>query len=497
MLKLYNSLTRKKQLFKPLRDKTVTVYSCGPTVYDFAHIGNFSSYIAWDLLVRYLKYLGYKTKVVKNITDVGHFTRDDEDLGEDSIDKAAQKQKKNPLDIAKFYAAAYIKEEKTLNILPPNFRPRATGEINIIQEIIGALLKKGCAYDAKDGVYFDVSKFKKYGQLSGNTRDEILAGARVEVNPNKKHSADFALWKKRVGKNRNHVLHWNSPWGDGFPGWHIECSAMALRYLGKTIDIHTGGQDNKFPHHESEIAQSEAYSGRVFSRFFLHTGLLDIEGKKMSKSLGNFYILKHITDKGFDPLAFRFWVLSSHYRSPRNFTWKGLEETSANWKKIVEFYSSNYRDTPLLSSPGRPALAGRTRGSKSFLDSRLLGNDNNKYLIKKECDFTAALDDDLNTPKATAILLQVIKEANRDPKKIPAAIFLIKKWDQVLGVLPKKLPKKPKLKIPAKVKKLLAQRQIARRNKNFQKADALRKKIEKFGYKVIDEINKSSLQKRE
>jgi len=324
-MKFYNSLTRKKQTFRPLKNKTVTIYSCGPTVYDFAHIGNFSSYITWDLLVCYLKYRGFKTRVAKNITDVGHFTDEDEDRGIDKLEKAAKKEKKDPLEIAKFYTKAFIDTEKKLNILPPDFRPHATGEIKMMQKMIGELMKKGYAYEAKDGVYFDVSRFKKYGRLSGNTPDKIFAGARVKVNPNKKHPADFALWKKRVGKNKLHTLHWPSPWGDGFPGWHIECSAMALRHLGKTIDIHTGGQDNKFPHHESEIAQSETFTGKLFSRFWLHTGLMDINGKKMSKSLGNFYTLQSIIDKGFDPLAYRFWTLTAHYRSSTNFTWKALQ----------------------------------------------------------------------------------------------------------------------------------------------------------------------------
>ena len=457
MLKLYNSLGRKKQTFKPINKKFVTIYSCGPTVYDYAHIGNFRSYVSWDILVRSLKYFGYKTRVVKNITDVGHFTDDNEDSGIDKFEKAAKREKKDPLEIAKFYTQVFIKEEKKLNILPPDFRPRATGEIGIMQKIIKALIRKNYAYDTFDGVYFDVLKFLNYGKLSGNTPRKILAGARVEVNPYKKHPADFALWKKRVGENKRHSLHWPSPWGDGFPGWHIECSAMALRYLGKTIDIHTGGQDNKFPHHESEIAQSEAFTGKPFSQFWLHTGLMDVNGKKMSKSLGNFYTLQNIIDKGFDPLAYRFWVLTAHYRSPLNFTWKGLEEASDNWEKIVNFYSTNKQI-----------------------------NKDNSYIIKKDRQFKKAIGDDLNTPKAIALLLQIVKDAHKDPEKAPSAYYLIKKWDQVLGILSKKMPKKAKIIIPAKVKKLLAERQIARKAKDYKKADRLRKKIEKLGFEIID-----------
>ncbi|MBM3256410.1 MAG: cysteine--tRNA ligase [Candidatus Moranbacteria bacterium] len=461
MLLLYNSLTRRKQIFKPIKGKTVAIYSCGPTVYDYAHIGNFRSYIAWDLLVRYLKYLGRKTAVVKNITDVGHFTNDDEDRGEDKFDKAARREKKNPLDIAKFYSRIFVKEEKKLNILPPDFRPCATKEIKTMQKIIKGLLKKGYAYNAKDGVYFDISRFKNYGRLSGNTLKEILSGARVKINPNKKHPADFSLWKKLVGKNRRHALHWPSPWGEGFPGWHIECSAMALRYLGKNIDIHTGGQDNKFPHHESEIAQSEAYTGKPFSQFWLHTGLMDVDGKKMSKTLQNFYTLQNIVDKGFNPLAFRFWVLSSHYRSPLNFTWRGLGEAADNWMKIVEF----------------------------IRDNKFVNKIDKIYAAQKEKQFISALDDDLNTPKAVALLLQAIKDANKNAKKMPTAAYLIKKWDRVLGILPAKIEKPKKLVIPAKVKKLLAERQKARENKNFLLADKLRKKIKKLGFLIADKLN--------
>lgn len=476
MIKLYNSLGRKKEVFKPLSRKTVKIYSCGPTVYDYAHIGNFSSYIAWDILIRYLNYIGYKTKVVKNITDVGHLTEEETESGEDKMEKAARREKKDPLEIAKFYTQVFVTEEKKLNIIPADFRPRASREIKTMQEIIKTLIKKGFAYDAADGVYFNVAKFHGYGNLSGNTPKKILAGARVEINENKKHPADFALWKKRVGENKQHSLHWPSPWGDGFPGWHIECSAMALRYLGKTIDIHTGGQDNKFPHHESEIAQSQAYSGKLLSRFWLHTGLMDVNGKKMSKSLGNFYTLQNIIDKGFDPLAYRFWTLTAHYRSPMNFSWKGLKEASDNWGKIVDFYFTKNKKNPLLRGVARR----RRDGVCEFSEFE------KKYIAKKDRLFATALNDDLNTPKAIATLLQIVKDVNKDPKKIPAAVYLVKKWDQVFGILPKKITKKPTVKIPEKVKKLLTERQLARENKDFKKADTFRKSIKKLGFEITD-----------
>jgi len=475
MLKLYNSLTRKKQVFKPLIKNIVTVYSCGPTVYDYAHIGNFRSYIAWDVLHRFLEYSGYKTNVVKNITDVGHFTEDVTDEGEDKLEKAARREKKGPLEIAKFYIKQFLEHEKKLNILTPSKRPRATLEIKAMQKIIQGLIKKGYAYNTRDGVYFNVAKFPAYGKLSGNTPKKILAGARVKINPTKIHPADFALWKKRVGGNRRHWLHWNSPWGDGFPGWHIECSAMALKYLGETIDIHTGGQDNKFPHHESEIAQSESFTGKPFARFWLHTGLIDVLGKKMSKSLGNFYTLQDIIKKGFDPLAYRFWVLTAHYRSPMNFSWKGLKEASGNWEKVVDFYFTN---KSIVGTGLRPVRTGQSPVPTSKI-----------YISQKSRQFTAALNDDLNTSKAIALLLEVIKDANKDQKKIPAVVELIKIWDRVLGILPAKPPVKKKIAIPPEIQKLLDDRQKARANKDFNGADEIRKMIEKLGFKLTDTAN--------
>ena len=248
MIKLYNTYTNKLEVFKPINGKEVKMYNCGPTVYSYAHIGNFSSYLMADLLRRYLEYSGYKVKQVKNITDVGHLVADADD-GEDKMEKAAREQKKDPYVIARFYEKVYIEDENKMNILEPFIRPRATEHINEMIHMIEVLMKKGYAYETEDGIYFDITKFKDYGKLSGNTLDKLHIGARVEINDKKKHPYDFALWKKLVFNNKYHIMKWDSPWGEGFPGWHIECSAMARKYLGDRIDIHTGGEDNIFPHH--------------------------------------------------------------------------------------------------------------------------------------------------------------------------------------------------------------------------------------------------------
>ncbi|MEA3272830.1 MAG: cysteine--tRNA ligase, partial [Patescibacteria group bacterium] len=309
MLRLYNSLTRKKENFKPLKKSAVTMYNCGPTVYDFAHIGNLRSFLFADLLRRYFEYSDYKVKQVMNITDVGHML-EDADEGLDKIEQAAKKAKKTPAQVADFYTKAFFDDVKKLNIKQAWKYPKATEHIKEMIKIIEKLIDKKYAYEVKGSIYFNVKKFKKYGKLSGNKLKDLMAGARVEKNPDKKNPYDFALWIY----NPKHKMQWNSPWGKGYPGWHIECSAMAGKYLGETIDIHTGGEDNKFPHHEAEIAQSEGANGKKFARFWLHTRHLLVDGKKMSKSKKNFYTLEDLLKRGYSARAIRYLLLSSHYR---------------------------------------------------------------------------------------------------------------------------------------------------------------------------------------
>ncbi len=490
----YNSLSKEKQLFRPVSNGSneIKIYSCGPTVYNYAHIGNFRSYIVWDVLHRYLEYAGYKVKIVKNITDVGHFTEEDEDQGEDKLEKMARKVKKSPLEVAKFYTEVFIKEEKKLNILAPDYRPKATEEIKSMQKIIGQLLKKGYAYETQDGVYFDTAKFSGYGRLSGNTAEGTEPGARVKINPLKKNPTDFALWKKLVGRNKKHLLWWTSPWGKGFPGWHIECSAMAFRYLGETIDIHTGGRDNIFPHHESEIAQSEAFSGRQFSRFWLHSGLVAVDGKKMSKSLENFYTLRDIEKKGFDPLVFRLWALLASYRKEINFSWQKLEETKLNWQKIVEFREQNWEE---LIKSGQIKAVSLQKDELARIEILWALAKKNSFYFKlrqfiKEGDqkFCFAMDNDLNTAVAFSILLKMLKLANKKPilsvEKI-GALILLEEWNKVLAFLPK-IKREVKLTKPVQIEKMLKMRQKAKETGNYQKADQIRKKIENRGYKILD-----------
>lgn len=465
MLKLYNTLTKKKQKFKPLHKGKVTIYTCGPTVYDYIHIGNLRSFITADVLRRYLEYSGYEVRHIKNITDVGHLTQDDiaqADTGEDKIQKKALAEKKTPEQIANFYTDAFHHDEDTLNILQAHFFPKATAHIPQMIKIIETLIKKGHAYEKNGNVFFDVTSFKDYGKLSGNTLEQLKIGARLEEHPDKKHPWDFALWLKAAPK---HLLQWSSPWSRGYPGWHIECSAMAMEYLGDTLDIHTGGEDNIFPHHEAEIAQSECFSGKKFVNFWVHTRHLLVEGEKMAKSKGNFFTPQDIQRYSFDPMHLRLLYLSSHYRKPLDFSWQALEQAKANYERITEWIGKLTNLTKTQPSSGR-------RLSLRF--------------IKK---FESAMDDDLNTPLALSALYDLITETN---KRIAANRLSAEEAEQILKTFSKmnqvfgfKLPKK-EIEIPEEVKKLADERQEARKNKNFKKADELRKKIKKMGYIIED-----------
>ena len=319
-LHLYNTLTRKKEQFIPLEEGKVKMYVCGPTVYGLSHLGHAKTYVSFDVILRYLRYCNYKVLYVQNITDVGHLT-DDADEGEDKIVKQAKKDKLHPMQVVEMYTREYFADMDALNILRPDISPRATGHIPEQIEMVQQLIEKGFAYEVNGSVYFDVSKDKEYGKLSGRTLEEAESGTRVNVKSEKRNPADFALWKKA---EPNHIMQWNSPWGKGFPGWHLECSAMSMKYLGETFDIHGGGMDNQFPHHECEIAQSECATQKPFVKYWLHNNLVTVNGKKMGKSLGNFITLKDIFKK-YDPLVIRFFILQSHYRSTLDFSEQALE----------------------------------------------------------------------------------------------------------------------------------------------------------------------------
>jgi len=458
-LNIYNTFGKSKEEFKPLNPGKVSIYTCGPTVYDKIHIGNIRAYLLSDILRRYLEYCGFEVRQIKNITDVGHLTQDDlaqGDTGEDKIEKKALAEKKTPEEIAKFYEDYFHGVEAEMNILPAHFFPKATAHIAQMIKIISALVKKGTAYEKNGNVFFDVTKFANYGKLSGNTLENLKVGARLEEHPDKKNPWDFALWLKAP---KGHLMHWDSPWGIGYPGWHIECSAMSLEYLGDTLDFHTGGEDNIFPHHEAEIAQSESYTGKKFVNYWVHLRHLLVGGEKMSKSKGNFYVLEDIKAKGYSPMEFRLAILSSHYRNQMNFTWEVMDQAKANLSSISNFYNrlNNY------------ACEG-----KENLDTE-------KY--KKE--FEAAMDDDLNTPKAMAIFLEMVNAGNKllDSAGLANAPAVKKMMDSFLKVLGLKIEAE---NIPEEIIKIAEERKAARNDKDFKKSDELRDKISEMGYLVED-----------
>ena len=466
-LKLYNTLTKQKEEFKPIHTGKVGMYVCGPTVYDFIHIGNIRAYLMADTIRRYLEYQGLEVRQIKNITDVGHLTEDDiaqGDTGEDKIARKALKEKKTPEEIARFYEEKFKEDEKEMNILPAHYFPRASAHIPQMIKVVSALIEKGFAYEKNGNVFFDVTKFPDYGKLSGNTLENLKVGARLEEHPDKKNPWDFALWLKAP---KEHLLKWESPWSLGYPGWHIECTAMSIEYLGDQLDIHTGGEDNIFPHHEAEIAQSEAFSGKKFVNYWVHTRHLLVNGEKMSKSKGNFYTLRDIKEKGYDSMALRLCILSSHHRSQMNFTWESMEQARANCNRILEWLENmKYRSNDNISIAG--------------------ANELNLDFYKKE--FEKAMNDDLNTPLALSILFKLITQTNSlesqselgqgEAKNI---LDLWKKINKILGLAIEK-----KEEIPEEIKKLAEERKTAREQKDFQKSDKLREKIEESGYTLED-----------
>jgi len=465
-LKVYNTWSNKKEVFKSKKKGEVRIYHCGPTVYSYAHIGNFRAYVFADLLRRYLEWKGYQVKQIMNITDVGHMTMDDvaDSKGEDKIEKAAKLQGKTPEEIADHYTMAFFEDIGKLNLRKAYFYPKATDHIGEMQEIISRLIKKGYAYVRKGGVYFEVSKFEKYGKLSGNTLKKLQAGKRVGIISEKKSPFDFALWIR----NPRHVMQWPSQWGSGYPGWHIECSAMSLEYLGEGFDIHTGGEDNIFPHHECEIAQAVG-SGRKFARYWMHTRHLLVDGKKMSKSLGNFYTLRDLLKKRWSPREIRMLLISANYRTKLNFTEKGLQSA---------------RDT----LAGLDVLVSRLRGVRKGKDLKKVRSllDTTLWNIEK------ALDDDLNISKALSHLFDLLREVNKlldkgwmskgNANNVLKFLFDI---DTVLGL---DLEKQEGFlrEVPEKVRRLVGEREGFRKKQNWDEADRIRIILRNMGYSVED-----------
>ena len=447
----YNTLTKTKDEFKPLEGNEVRIYSCGPTVYKDATIGNMKSYIFMDTLRRALKYNGYTLKHAMNITDVGHLVSDG-DEGEDKMVKAAKEEKKTPLEIAAFYTERFLKDFDRLNIDRPEIICKATDHIKDMEEFVKKLLDNGYAYETSTAIYFDVSKLDKYGILSGIDLRNQKAGARVEVDEEKRNPYDFALWIKAP---ENHIMKWESPWGLCYPGWHIECSTMSNKYLGEVFDIHTGGIDLVPTHHENEIAQSKGATGKIPARFWMHCEFLLINGGKMRKSLGNTYLVQDISDKGYEALAYKMMCFTSHYRNKLNFTWEALESSQNALNRLREGYQKH------------------SEGNK-LIDESIIENYKNRFL--------EAINDDLNMPVAMSVVWDVVK----NPEKSKQFAKLLLEFDKVLGVDIEKSEDKKEIELPQEIKDLLEQRKQARENKDWALSDKIRDELKEKGYMVKD-----------
>lgn len=451
MLKLYNTLKRKKDEFKPVNPEEIGIYTCGPTVYWYPHIGNMKAYVFADIVKRALLYNGFKVKHVVNVTDVGHLTSD-RDEGEDKMEKEARKEGKTAKEIAEFYLKVYLSDLKKLNILQADIYPKATEHIKEQIELIKALEKKGYTYKTSDGIYFDTSKFKDYGKLAKLNKEALKAGARIEMRE-KKHNTDFALWKfsEKPGVRQQ---EWESPWGVGFPGWHIECSAMSMKYLGEHFDIHTGGEDHIPVHHTNEIAQSECATGKKFVNYWLHSAFLNFKGEKVSKSSGGLFTISELEGIGYKPLAYRYFVLLTHYRKPLDFSLTNLDAAKTSYDRITKRVAE---------------LKKKHHKGEDFTK---------KY--KKE--FDESINDDLNTPKAVQVFIKALEDFDFDTKK---KLALLENFDEVLGLGVKDM-KEEIIKVPADVQKLIESREKLRKDKKWADADVIRERIKEKGYLLKD-----------
>lgn len=451
-LNLYNTKTKSVEVFTPINPEKVTMYACGPTVYDYTHIGHMRKYVGDDILRRTLMFLGYKVHHVMNITDVGHLS-DDADTGEDKMEKGAAKTGKTVWEVAQFYTDYFNDTMHAINVLPPTFLAKATDHVPSMIGLIQKLEARGATYETSQAVYFDIHAFPAYGALSGQKLSDKEVGVRndVIVDPDKKHPQDFALWFKRVGKFAHHTMHWISPWGDGFPGWHIECSAMSMEQLGETIDIHTGGIDHIPVHHENEIAQSECATGHTFVNYWVHHDFLRVDGEKMSKSKGSFYTIDDIRAWNIDPRALRMLFLQTSYRKPLNFTRESLD-AAAKTLRTLDIFVASHR-----------ALGGHGTAIESYLT-----------------DFKDALSEDLNTAKALSVVWEILADKTNTPSDILETVLVC---DSVFGFGLNTILTE---KIPSEVTNLAEERQQARFEKNWNRADELREQINKLGYTVND-----------
>ena len=454
-LKFYNTLTKQKSDFTPLNGKEVRIYSCGPTVYSYAHIGNFRTYIFVDNLRRILEYNGYTLKHVMNITDVGHL-ESDADEGEDKMEKAAKKEKKSPYEIAEFYTKAFFTDIDKLNIERPEIIAKATDHIKDMLEFAKEIIANGYGYETSTAIYFDVSKLDKYPVLSNRNIDEQIAGARVEVDPEKRNPYDFAIWIKAPA---NHIMKWDSPWGPSYPGWHLECSAMSMKYLGEVFDIHTGGVDHIPTHHENEIAQSKGAFGKIPAKTWMHVEFLQVDGGKMSKSLGNVYTITQLEEKGIEALAYKLFCYTAHYRTKLNFTFDGVIASQKALNRL------------------RESFVKHLNGNEE-IEENVLQEYKNRFLD--------AINDDLNMPLAMGIVWEIA----RNERKSKKLADLLLDFDRVLGLNLKNtreyLKKQNEIDIPNEIEELLEKRKIAREEKNWALSDKIREEIKMKGYIVKD-----------
>ena len=447
---LYNTLTRQKEKFKPIDEKEVRIYSCGPTVYKDATIGNMRTNIMQDILRRVLRYNGYKLKHAMNITDVGHLVSDG-DEGEDKMLKSAREEHKTPLEIANHYTKLFFDDLKALNIETPEIICKATDHIQEMLKYVEKLVENGYAYETSTAIYFDISKLDKYPILSNVNLDDQKAGARVDVDTEKRNPYDFALWIKAP---ENHLMKWDSPWGPSYPGWHIECSAMGQKYLGEQFDIHTGGIDLIPTHHENEIAQSKGACGKIPANYWIHGEYLLIDNGKMSKSLGNVYLIKDIIERGYDALVYKLFSYSCHYRNKLNFTWDGIDAASKSLERLKNGYQAH------------------ENGTDNVEDSKI---------EELERRFHEAINDDLNMPLAMGVVWETV----RYDKKSPKIAQLLLKFDTVLGLKIDE-EQKQEIQIPKEILDLVEKRKQARQEKNWEEADRLRDLIKENGYEVKD-----------
>lgn len=462
MLKLYNTLIRKKEAFKPIKPGHVGFYACGPTVYWYQHIGNLRTYLFEDILKRVLIYNGFKVRHVTNITDVGHLTSD-ADTGEDKMVMALKREglpltKESMFKLAKKYTDIFKQDFKKLNIIGPNIWCKATEHIQDMIELVKRIEKNNYTYIGKrsGNVYFDTSKSKDYGKLARLKIEGLKAGARIEVDPDKKNPRDFVLWFTLKGsKFKDHLLKWSSPWEEGWPGWHIECSAMSMKYLGEHFDIHTGGIDHIPVHHTNEIAQSEAATGKRWVNYWLHGAFLTFKGEKVSKSTGGLFTLAELEEMGYEPLVYRYLVLTAHYKSDLDFSLKNLDSAKNAFKRLKNIISELKDDKKT-----------------------------NKEYLKK---FKESINDDLDMPKALSILWELVRD-----KKAEGKVNIIKEMDKIFGL---DLLKKEKLIVPKEIKELAQQREAARKAKDWKKADEIRVEIKKLGWIVEDTTEGPRLKK--